>query len=362
MKILIRKENSGTWNLVRSVEYGGETELQELLADSPSIIPVGDIQEQAAELVIAVREFGLPGSGNTDILAFSATGDIAIVECKLASNQEIKRKVIGQILEYGAYLWGMSYEEISQRVERRLGRPLAELVEEAFNEQDWDEEAFRTGVQTSLERGSFILIIAVDKVNDELSKTIRFLNGCGNPSFAFCVLEMERFESTGDEILVPHLHGQPSQNASPSGPRRTWNEQQFLEAVDNLNPVETSQVIKNLYVWGKATADRMTFGTGVTGTVSFHYVLNGRTVSVFTTYSNGTLVMNFGSLSSALGEDDALEFHKNLTSIPSFGSIPSDLGKWPSVKVADAFPAETDYVRRFKEIVEQLGKTVHLNT
>jgi hypothetical protein len=77
-----------------------EKELQELLAESPSLIPADDIRDGFSPLVVAVREFGLPGSGNTDLLAFSSAGEITIVECKLAANAEIKRTVIGQILEY----------------------------------------------------------------------------------------------------------------------------------------------------------------------------------------------------------------------------------------------------------------------
>jgi hypothetical protein len=38
------------------------------------------------------------------VWAFSPQGDIAIIECKLAANPEITRRVIGQILEHAAYM------------------------------------------------------------------------------------------------------------------------------------------------------------------------------------------------------------------------------------------------------------------
>lgn len=62
---------------------------------------------------MAVTRARVPGSGFTDLLAFTADGDIVRVECKLEANTEIKRKVIGQILEYAAFLWQMSYEELA---------------------------------------------------------------------------------------------------------------------------------------------------------------------------------------------------------------------------------------------------------
>jgi len=49
-----------------------------------------------------VREAHLPGSGLTDLIGLDEDGNISIIETKLASSQEIKRKVIGQILEYAA--------------------------------------------------------------------------------------------------------------------------------------------------------------------------------------------------------------------------------------------------------------------
>src|SRR5687768_15384701 len=115
-EILIRKMLDGDWKPVESARYVDEAELQRLLEQSPSLIPVTDIQAQASKLVLAVSEVGLPGSGSTDLICLSAAGDIAVVECKLATNAEIKRKVIGQILEYGAYLWGMAYEDLDRRI------------------------------------------------------------------------------------------------------------------------------------------------------------------------------------------------------------------------------------------------------
>ncbi|AGK61166.1 hypothetical protein Asulf_01167 [Archaeoglobus sulfaticallidus PM70-1] len=88
MKILIRSDDSKNWKPVESIDTKAEAELQKLLIESPSLIPVDEIREGASPLVFAVAEFWLPGSGSTDILAFSENGDIAIIECKLATNPD----------------------------------------------------------------------------------------------------------------------------------------------------------------------------------------------------------------------------------------------------------------------------------
>lgn len=118
--------------MVESAKYQDENELQKLLADSPSIISIEDVRPGAGTLAIAVREFPLD-IGYVDLVAFSAQGDMAIIECKLADNKEIKRKVIGQALEYGAHIWGMRYAELDEKVKIRAGKSLAALVEENAN-------------------------------------------------------------------------------------------------------------------------------------------------------------------------------------------------------------------------------------
>ena len=111
MCILIRNKGTPRGEIVASAEYDGEVELQKLLAESPSLLPMDEMREDASFLVAAIREFGLSGSGQTDLIAFTAYGEIAVIEYKIATNAEIKRTVIGQVLEYGAYLWNMSYED-----------------------------------------------------------------------------------------------------------------------------------------------------------------------------------------------------------------------------------------------------------
>ncbi|HEY5902021.1 MAG TPA: hypothetical protein VIU39_05670 [Anaerolineales bacterium] len=57
---------------------------------------MAEIQHGSGPLAVAVREFTL-ALGYIDLLAFTARGDVAIIECKLARNARAKREVIGQI-------------------------------------------------------------------------------------------------------------------------------------------------------------------------------------------------------------------------------------------------------------------------
>ena len=99
MKILVRNDGEKNWKTVSSFSYGKETELQILLSESPDPIPATDLREGAGDLIAVVQEFPLP-IGYVDLLAFSPYGDIAVIECKLADNPEVKRALRRVLLKY----------------------------------------------------------------------------------------------------------------------------------------------------------------------------------------------------------------------------------------------------------------------
>lgn len=358
MKILVRDDQSKGWEAADLVRTKAEAELQHLLIESPFLIPIDEIREGVSPLVFAIGEFGLPGSGNTDVLAFSADGDIAIIECKLAANPESKRKVIGQILEYASYLWGMSYPEVNSRVERLKGKSLTELIEEAVA-GEWDRANFEEGIAQSLANGSFTLIIVVDEINEELRRVIRYINECSKSIFSLHALEVHRFQAGGVQILVPQLHGLSVKPPVPKGEkRRKWTKEEFFETLrGNIKP-DVVAIVEDLYEWAKDTADRVWLGTGTeTGSFTFHYLKEGRTISVFTVYTNGKLTLNYGWLSSQVENDILQEFHRKITEISTFRHIPADFSKWHTIRVADAFKS-SEQIGRFKQIIEWLGSAL----
>ncbi len=358
MKILVRDDKSQEWKSADPLRAKAEAELQHLLIESPFLIPIEEIREGASPLVFAIGEFGLPGSGNTDVLAFSADGDIAIIECKLAANPESRRKVIGQILEYASYLWGMSYREVDSQVERLKGKSLTELIEEAVA-GEWDRANFEEGITQSLANGSFTLIIVVDEINDELRRIIRYINECSKSIFSLHALEVHRFQAGGIQILVPQLHGLSVKPSVPKDEkRRKWTKEEFFETLQgNIEP-DVIAIVEDLYEWAEDTADRVWLGTGVeTGSFTFHYLKEGRTISVFTVYTNGKMTLNYGWLSSHVENDILQEFHRKITEIPTFRHIPADFSKWPPIRVADAFKGSEE-LDRFKQIIEWLGSTL----
>ena len=81
--------------------------LQELIEENPSLIPSGEVSGEYAPLVCIGREVPV-GCGETqgyiDNLYITPSGGIVIVETKLFRNQESRRTVVAQILDYAKEL------------------------------------------------------------------------------------------------------------------------------------------------------------------------------------------------------------------------------------------------------------------
>ncbi|MDR3576952.1 MAG: hypothetical protein P4L50_24065 [Anaerolineaceae bacterium] len=359
MKILMRNNKSEKWQLVRSAAYANETELQALLLEQPSLISIEEAREGAGTLVAAVREFPLD-IGSIDLVGFTANGDITVIECKLATNEEIKRKVIGQVLEYGANLWGMSYEDLDQKIKLRSQKNLADLVREGVEDPDWEEEAFRVNVENALQVGNFILIIVVDQINEDLSRIVRFINDAGRPAFSLAALEMRRFQKEHTEILVPHVFGTVSPDKRPSGGSRVrWTDERFFATISEKLPSEVVKIIRDIYDWTKANSRRVWFGAGAeTGSFTFHYLQNEKTVSMFSVYTTGNITINYGWLSTQVDIAIVQNMHKSLTAIPGFRQIPADFTRWPSVKTQEVFVNKPEALSQFKAAIEEFGKNL----
>ena len=125
------------------------------------------------------------------MVVVDAKGQIAIVECKRASNPESRRWVIGQVFEYAAGLWKLEYSDF----ERILAARGTVLTKPFKGVAGWDEESFRRAVSRNLEAGDFRLFIAVDAMTERLKKrlnrTVIFLNS-HLPKVEFLVVALPR--------------------------------------------------------------------------------------------------------------------------------------------------------------------------
>lgn len=333
MRIVIRQSDQ-KWRVVESALYKDEEQLQKLLAEAPELIPMNEFRPLAGEVRLVVSEFGVPGSGYLDLLGFTATGDIVLMECKLRSNPEIKRKVVGQLFEYAGFLWRMTFEQLDAGVRQRRGDGLLNLMGKVV-QKDWNPEAFRQRVEQNLATGAFVLAIVVDRATDELQRAAMFISECGKSNFSFHVLEMQRFQAGDTEILTPHVHGTVG-TTSTEAQKGRLSKEQFLEQVYRVAP-EHAPIAENLYQFAESEADNLGGGRD---SFSFRVVNSaGKGTTIFLVYTAGRLEIGIQAVRERAGEAVAQQFLESLREFPSFAVISSD-AKYPVVWLQQGLPNE----------------------
>ena len=199
MPILV-KNGTERWHKATEAAFANEEDLQQLLYASPELM-----EREDDGAIVFTRESSLPGSGSTDLIGVTSGGEIVLVETKLAKNPEIRRKVIGQILEYAAFLWGMPFDEFDALFIAREGKSLADLVTEKT--PDLSRLQFEEAVAENLKNGRFNLFIVVDDMNKELERIISYIsNFAGGVKLEAVSVKVHRKDDTS--VLVAQRFGQ----------------------------------------------------------------------------------------------------------------------------------------------------------
>jgi len=133
-----------------------EGQLQEFLYEHPDVLPVERIEPFFAPLVPLAREVRLE-SGRLDLLYANANGLLTLVDCKLWKNQEARRSVIGQLLEYANDTSQLGFSELGAAVGRARNEPDFSLVQFMSERvEDLDEAGFVDDVNRNLKLGRFL--------------------------------------------------------------------------------------------------------------------------------------------------------------------------------------------------------------
>lgn len=310
-RILVQDANH-QWQPASEKDLPNESALQQLIRDNPEVLPLDDLGESIAPLLVVGRETAL-ANGLADIIAVDSDGLITIIECKLDRNSEVKRTVIGQVLGYASYLWGMTYAQFETAVARKyfdsdqchrtdlrsvpLDNAMQMFIKEQSSGEGWNGEAFRDQLETNLRNGRFRLIIVVDKVNDEMQRTVEYLNACTGPNFDILCAELRYFESGQIHLLVPALIGKPlaSKPRPQAVPPARWPPEKFFLHLRKQHGAEAEAIARRLLDWSGKNADRVEPGAGaVTG--SFSALINEgakRNANVFAVWTNATVQVFF---------------------------------------------------------------------
>ena len=199
---------------VPSAGEGGFDEkfLQQLLYDHPECLPLRDI-EPGLEPFRSVRKEMPTPSGFIDNLLLNASGDVAIVEAKLWSNPEARRKVVAQALDYATCLFKMSYEtfqECALRGEFSPGWPLRPCMRSSRSRVTGPSRNSSTPSPTISAEGESSSWWWVVGIRKETERLVEGLQSHAGFHFTFALVELGVYRVPGGDglLVVPNALAQ----------------------------------------------------------------------------------------------------------------------------------------------------------
>lgn len=173
--------------IIESVPYANEEELQKVLGLSPELL---DENNKLYTVCSEKNELSIP-AGKIDLFMISETGDVIVVETKLARNRESRREVVAQIIDYISSLSEMSFYELDLATKNLLGEVIDNIESEINLPKVIDD---------NLRSGRIKLIIAVDESNEDLTRLTQFLSD--HTRFAIELIEIRKYRDGERELYV----------------------------------------------------------------------------------------------------------------------------------------------------------------
>ena len=174
-----------------------------------------------------------------------------LAEVKRGNNPEIRRTVVGQMLEYAAHAWQTwTADELRRTFEESAGArgldPIEELGKLLQADGEPDADAFWQSVVTNLSARRLRLLFIADDIPDPLERVVEFLNA-QMPNIEVLAVEIKRFQGRSTQTLVPRIMGRIAGSGShgKSGSRAKLTRESFLKA---FNSVEASAAARLLDV------------------------------------------------------------------------------------------------------------------
>lgn len=269
-----------------------------------------------------------------------------MVECKLATNPQIRREIVGQMFDYASRLWKMDIKDFADRWRKRIN-------EDLFHNETDDGTSVREALALNLAEARFRIVLAVDMINPPLKRMVEYLNFMSGQGTSVVAVEYSRLAQGNIEILMPRIYGQELAEAEAppvAGEQVVWDGEAYrawIQTNDHTCSDKFDMIIK------EAAAANLPFLGSKAKLPAGHFeIVDGQgrrlgTVSLFYFSSQGTSVeFDFTRLSrmpaTELPPDSVLSaFLQQLARIPGFLEMAENLrssgfaSRRPNLPLAD---------------------------
>jgi hypothetical protein len=298
--------------------------LQDAIMDDPQIVlapcrEAGLISDEDGTWLPWAREVAVPDVGSIDVLLISSEGRVAIVETKLAYNQEARRKVVAQVLEYAINLNSIIQLPPTPTIDGH----------KAFV----DPEIVRNGLQ----EGDYLLIIAGDQLDSRAVKLSEAALGKHLlRAWDLALVEVAVFEHQSESgekshLLVPHIRGtivperrqvvtiklqgdRTSLEVSPATPVETgWDEERFFAKARGVYPPLQHFAEELRRLADEQPGVSLSFGRGKTASVTL--LKEGNGILTFQIDGSGVLSFNPPAFPRALGQEQGSYYMMRLETL-----------------------------------------------
>jgi hypothetical protein len=338
--------DDGTLVEMKETPYDSEALLQGLLADYSNLLAGDQIDpDNPRRWLLVTREMRVSGDESTDRgyldhLFLDQDAVPTLVEVKRSENTQIRREVVGQMLDYaanGVAFW--SVDDIRVRYEetcRRQGFDPDEKLRECLGPEAPGEDYWQR-VKTNLQAGRIRLIFVADKIPPGLRRIVEFLNGQMELTEVLAI-EVRQHVGQGLKALAPAVIGQTAaaQRAKSAGakPSRKWDENSFFAELQAKHP-DAVPVARRILEWAKINVRNIWWGEGMqAGSFIPIFRQNGIDHQLFAVYTYGRLETFFQHYQRKPPFDSEplrVEKLNRLNAIPGITLAPESVSKRPSI-------------------------------
>ena len=239
---IYNRSKTGALAPLNEEPFATEDELQELLAEHPELLDGKQVRPgDPRRWLLIKREKGIAESSDTgarwslDHLIVDQDAVPTLVEVKRGSNSEIRRTIVGQMLEYAANAartW--TGDELRQTFEATSASdgldPDEELGRLLQVDGELDADGFWEKVATNLTATRLRLLFVADEIPDTLERIVMFLNA-QMPNIEVLAVEIKQFRGESTQTLVPRVLGRVSNAPTrrSSGSRQRLTRETFLD-------------------------------------------------------------------------------------------------------------------------------------
>jgi hypothetical protein len=340
-----------------------EDSLESLLEANPELIALDEVDPSAGLLTPIGRQVPLAGQA-LDLLFVDPSCKLTAVEAKLERNAEVRRQVVAQVLEYGAYLSEWDVQTLEAQAHRYFsgagtpakyhGVSLDQVLSTAGEEDVASDRTRMTSAREilaeNLAGANMRLVVAVDGVVEPLRKLVSFINTAS--SFELYLLEVQQYAAPdGLRIASINLFGGSQKRPAQRSARGTWDEERFLEVLQTDATAQAQEVARQLLVFIQEESDAVVWGTGaVEGTAGFAIRTDSLNFTLFWVTTKGSVWMNGAAIHQRVPAALRRALFEYLLSlgVALRASVLAD-GKWSAFDAAKLQGAEA--TERFKGLI-----------